>query len=83
MTVSDDTIKAESLGNFFKNVGKKRLKVSKIMAKKVISNPGRALVLTAKISTAVFKNSKQALSTIPEMIKLYNTGKGPHLGKFV
>ena len=33
MTVSDDTIKAEGLGDFFKNLGKKGLNVSKKMAK--------------------------------------------------
>ena len=38
MTVSDDTIKAEGLGNFFKNLGKKGLNVSKKMAKNVLSN---------------------------------------------
>ena len=41
MTVSDDTIKAEGLGDFFKNLGKKGLNVSKKMAKNVLSNPGR------------------------------------------
>ena len=35
MTVSDNTIKAEGLGDFFKNLGKKRLNVSKKMAKNV------------------------------------------------
>ena len=29
MTVSDNTIKAEGLGDFFKNLGKERLNVSK------------------------------------------------------
>ena len=54
------------------------------MAKNVLSNPGRALDLTAKIvTTAVSKNSKQALSTLPELITLYNKGKGLYLGKFV
>ena len=54
------------------------------MAKNVLSNPGRALDLTAKIATAVVsKNSKQALSTLPELINFYNTGKGLYLGKFV
>ena len=54
------------------------------MAKNVISNPGRALDLTAKISTAAAsKNSKQALSTLPELITFYKTGKGLYLGKFV
>ena len=39
------------------------------MAKNVISNPGRALDLTARIATAaVSKNSKQGLSTLPELI---------------
>ena len=84
MTVSDDTIKAEGLGDFFKNLGKKGLNVSKKMAKNVLSNPGGALDLTAKIATAAAsRNSKQALSTLPELITFYNTGKGLYLGKFV
>ena len=84
MTVSDNTIEAEGLGDFFKNLGKKGLNISKKMAKNVLSNPGRALDLTAKIATAASsKNSKQALSTLPELITFYNTGKGLYLGKFV
>ena len=84
MTVSDNTIKAEGLADFFKNLGKKGLNVSKKMVKNVLSNPGRALDLTAKIATAVAsKNSKQALTTLPELITFYNTGKGLYLGKFV
>ena len=84
MTVSDNTIKAEGLEEFFKNLSKIRLNVSKKMAKNVLSNPGRALDLTAKIATAAAsRNSKQALSTIPELITIYNTGKGLYLGKFV
>ena len=47
------------------------------MAKNVLSNPGGALDLTAEIATAaVSKNSKQVLSTLPELITFYNTGKG-------
>ena len=54
------------------------------MAKYVISNPGRALDLTTKIATAAAsRNSKQALSTLPELITFYNTGKGLYLGKLV
>ena len=54
------------------------------MAKNVISNPGRALDLTEKIATAAAsRNSKQALSTLPELITFYNTVKGLYLGKFV
>ena len=83
MIVSDNVIQAEGLGSFLKNLGKKGLNVSKMMAN-VLINPGRALDLTAKIGTAaVFKNSEQALSTLPELIAFYNTGKGLYLGKFV
>ena len=54
------------------------------MAKNVLSHPGRALDLTTKIATAAAsRNSKQALSTLPELITVYNTGKGLYLGKFV
>ena len=84
MIVSDNVIQAEGLGDFFKNLGKKGLNVSKKMAKNVLSNPGRALDLTARIATAAAsRNSKQALSTLPELITFYNTGKGLYLGKFV
>ena len=84
MTVSDNTIEAEGLSDFFKNLGRKGLNVSKKMAKNVITNPGRALDLTAKIAkAAASRNSKQALSTLPELITFYNTGKGLYLGKFV
>ena len=82
--VSDNVIQAEGLRDFFKNLGKKGLNVSKKIAKNVLSNPGRALDLTAKIATAAAsRNSKQALSTLPELITFYNTGKGLYLGKFV
>ena len=83
MIVSDNTIEAEGLGDFFKNLGKKGLNVSKKMAKNVLSNPGRALDLTAKIATAAAsRNSKQALSTLPELITFYHTGKGLYLPRF-
>ena len=84
MIDSDNVFQAEGLGDFFKNLGKKGLNVSKNMAKNVLSNPGRALDLTAKRATAAAsRNSKQALSTLPELITFYNTGKGLYLGKFV
>ena len=84
MIVSDNVIQAEGLGDFFKNLGKKGLNVSKKMAKNVLSNPGRALDLTAKIGTALAsRNSKQTLSTLPELITFYKTGKGLYLGKIV
>ena len=54
------------------------------MAKNLISNPGRALDLTAKRApAAASKNSKQVLSTLPELITFYSTGKGLDLSKLV
>ena len=83
MIVSDNIIKAEGLGDFFKNLGKKGLNISKKMAKNVLTNPGRALDLTARIATAAAsKNSTQALSTFPELITFYHTGKGLYLPRF-
>ena len=52
MIVSDNTIRAEGLGDFFKNLGKKGHNVSKKMAKNVLKNPSRALDITANIATA-------------------------------
>ena len=84
MIVSDNIIQAEGIGDFFKNLGKKGLNVSKKMAKNVLGNPGRTLDSTAKLATAAASRiSKQALSTLPELITFYNTGKGLYLGKFV
>ena len=83
MIVSDNVIQAEGLGDFFKNLGKKGLNASKKIAKNVLSNPGRALDLTTKIATAAAsRNSKQALSTLPELITFYHTGKGLYLPRF-
>ena len=59
MVVSDNTIEAENLGDFFKNLGKKGLIVSKKLAKNVLSNPTRALDNTANIVTLVASKSLQ------------------------
>ena len=87
MTVSDNTIKAEGRGDFFKNLEEKGFNgpMSKKMAtKNVLINPGCALDSTAKIATAAAsRNFKQALSTLSELITFYNTGKGHHLGELV
>ena len=84
MIVSDNVIQAEGLGDFFKNLGKICAKAGKKLAKNVLSNPGRALDLTAKIATAAAsKSPKAALSALPEVINFYHTGKGVYLGKFV
>ena len=83
MIVSDNVIQAEGLGNFFKNLGKISAKAGKKLAKNVINNPGRALELTAKIAkAAATKSPKAALSTLPEVINFYHTGKGLYLPRF-
>ena len=83
MIVSDNVIQAEGLGNFFKNLGKISTKAGKKLAKNVISNPGRSLDLTAKIATAAAtKSPKAVLSTLPEVINFYHTGKGLYLPRF-
>ena len=44
------------------------------MPKNVTSDQGRALDITAKTATAAAsRNSKQALTTLPELITFYNT----------
>ena len=84
MIVSDNVIQAEGLGDFFENLGKISARAVKKLAKNVLSKPGRALDLTAKIATAAAtKSPKAALSTLPEVINFYHTGKGLYLGKFV
>ena len=82
--VSDNTLQAEGLGDFFKNLGKKTLNVSKKMAKNVLKNPSRALDITTNIATAAAsRNPENVMSTLPELITFYNTGKGLYLGKVV
>ena len=83
MTVSDNTIKAEGLGDFFKNLGKKGLNASKKMAKNVLKNPGRALEIGANVGSAFASRSpKAALSSLPEVSNFYHTGKGLYLPRF-
>ena len=52
MIVSDNTVQAESFGDFVKNSGEKGLKVAKNMAKHVLKKPGRALNIIATFVTA-------------------------------
>ena len=82
--LSDDTLQAESLGDFFMKLDKKGLIVSKKMAKNVLKNPSRALGITVKIATtAASRNPKNVMKSVPELIIFYNTGRGMYLGKFV
>ena len=84
MIVSDNTIQAERLGDFFKNLGKVSSKAAKKLAKIALKNPSRFLEIGANVATvAVSKNRKAASSTLPEVINFYHTGKGLYLGKFV
>ena len=83
MTVSDNTIQAEGLGDFFKNSGKKGHNVSKKLAKNVLKNPTRALDITANIASAAASRSpKNVLSTLPEVINSYRTGNGFYLPRY-
>ena len=84
MTVSDKAIQAEGLGSFFKELGRISAKAGKKLATIVLKNPGRALKIGANVGTAFAAGSrKAALSSLPEVINFYRTGKGLYLGKFV
>ena len=84
MAVSDNTIKAEGLSSFFKSLGKISAKAGKKLATNVLKTPARALEIGANVAPAASSgNPKAALSTLPEVINFYHTGKGLHLGKFV
>ena len=84
MIVSVNTIQAEGLSSFFKSLGRISAKAGKKLATNVIKNPGRALEVTSNFATAAAtKNPKAALSSLPEVINFYHTGKGLYLGKFV
>ena len=74
MTVSDNTIKAENLGSFFKNLGKISAKVGKKLATNALKNPARFLEFGANVATAAASiNPKAALSTLPEVINFRHT----------
>ena len=75
--VSDQTISAEGLGDFFKHIGK----AAKNVGKKILNNPGRALELAANIGTAASKNPRLIAATAPDIIKFVHQGKDLYLGK--
>ena len=73
MTVSDATIEAEGLKDFFKSVGRATVN----FGKKVANNPVRALEIASKIgSAAESRNPKAALAATPDLIKFATTGEG-------
>ena len=84
MIVSDNTIQSEGLGSSLKTLGRISAKAGKKLATNVLKNPGRALEITSKIATAAAtKSPKAALSSLPEVINFYHTGKRLYLGKVV
>ena len=83
MTVSDNTIKAEGLGSFFKNLGKISAKAGKKLATNALKNPARFLEIGANVATAAAsRNPKAALSALPEVISFYHNGSGLYLPRF-
>ena len=73
MTVSDATIEAEGLKDFFKSVGKATVN----FGTNVANNPVRALEIASKIgSAAASRNPKAALAAAPDLIKFATTGEG-------
>ena len=84
MTVSDNNINAEGLGSFFKNLGKTPAKAGKKLATTALKNPARFLEIGVNVATAAAsRNPKAALSTIPEVINFYRTGKDLFLPRFI
>ena len=78
LIVSNQTIQAEGLGNFFKHLGS----AAKNVGKKILNNPGRALEIAANIGTAAAsKNPRMIAATAPDIIKFVHQGKGLYLGK--
>ena len=76
MIVSDNKIKAEGSGSFFKNLGKISAKAGKKLATNALKNPARFLEIGANVATVASRTTKAALSTLPEVINFYHTGKG-------
>ena len=73
MTVSDATIEAEGLKDFFKSV----VRATVNFGKKVANNPVRALEIASKIgSAASSRKPRAALSATPDSIKFATTGEG-------
>ena len=79
LIVSDQTIQAEGLVDFFRGIRK----AAKRVGKKILNNPGRALELAANIGTAAAsKNPRMIAATAPDIIKFVHQRKGLYLGKF-
>ena len=76
--VSDNTIQAEGLQDFFKGLGK----AAKNIGKKIVNNPTRALEIGTNLATAALtKNPKAIASQAPSVIKFIHHGNGLYVGK--
>ena len=76
MIVKDNTIQAEGLDSFLKNLGKMSAEVDKKLATNVLKNPGRALEIEANFAAAAAsRKSKILFSTLLEVINFYHKGK--------
>ena len=83
MIVSDNVIQAEGLGVFFKKLGKVSSRTAKKLATNALKNPARFLEIGANVAAATAsRNPKAYLSTLPEVINFYHTGKGLYLHRF-
>ena len=82
LIVSDQTIQAEGLGDFFRGIGKAAKITASHVGKKILNNPGRALEIAANLGTAAAsKNPRMIAATAPDIIKFVHQGKGLYLGK--
>ena len=64
-------------------MGKIDAKAGKKVANKALKNPARILEIGANVATAAAKRILNAvLSTLPEVIIFYHTGKGLDLPRF-
>ena len=75
MTVSDNTIAAGGLGDFFKNLAKKYFTNQKC-GKKCFKDLRRALEIGANVSSAfASRTPKAVLTSLPEVINFYHTAE--------
>ena len=68
VTVSDNTIQAEGLSCFFKNLGRISAKAGKKLLTNVLKNPGRALEITSNIATAA---TTKKLKTLKQLYQVF------------
>ena len=78
LIVSDQTIQAEGLGDFFKHIGQ----AAKNVGKNILNNSARALEIAANFGKAAAnKNPIFIAATAPDIIKFVHQGKGVYLVK--